>query len=175
MAKKLSPQTLLSRLKDDFSYKQLSEATGYSERQLQRIKAGQASGAKAEAAIREFYDLGKRAKSSAVAGESRIKERRERPAKPEPKPEPVEVAAPPPPKKVEVTIKGNLGPSSDPDYIRKRTIRTTLQGDVAAQFAALYEADQFEALQFATSAYFGASGEGHLESVIGTPTVLYTY
>lgn len=175
MAKKLSPQTLLSRLKDDFTYGQLREATGYSERQLQRIKSGKTSGAKAEAAIREFYDLGKRAKASAVAGESRIKERRERPAKPEPKSEPQEIAAPPPPKKVEVTIKGNLGPSSDPDYIRKRTIRTTLQGEIAAQFAELYEADAFEALKFATSAYFGSSGEGHLESVIGRPTILYTY
>lgn len=175
MAKKLPPQTLLSRLKDDFTYDQLSEATGYSKRQLQRIKSGQASGAKAEAAIREFYDLGKRAKASAVAGESRITERRERPAKPEPKPEPVEVAAPPPPKKVEFSIYGYSGPSSDPDYIRKRRIGKTIEGDLAARFAELYAEDEFAALKFATSAYYGASGEGHLESVIGTPTVLYTY
>ena len=180
MGKKLTPQIRIRRMMGEgLTQAEIGGIVGLSKRQVQRIASGKTPGKSIEAPLREYAGLGKRAQAAVKRGGFALPSRREpRPKKveaPEPEPEPQEIAAPPLPKKVEVTIKGNLGPSNDPDYIRKRTIRTTLRDDVAARFAELYEADQFEALRFATSAYFGGHGEGHLESVIGSPEVYYTY
>jgi hypothetical protein len=175
MARKLSPKTLLSRLNADFTYKQLSAATGYSERQLQRIKAGQTSGARAESALREFYDLGKRAKEHTVEGRREIAHRRAAPErKPPSAPEPEAPPRKQPPSEVRVAVRGYIGPDSDPDYLRKRSIAMTLRNQGAAEFADLWERDEFEALRYAVSYYFGTIGPGHLESVIGRPSVKFT-
>ena len=177
MAKKLTPKTLVTRLLDRFTYDEMSEATGYSKRQLQRIKRGETSGANAEPVLREFFDLGKRAQAKAVKGEHKIEKRRERPKK-ETKEE-----APPPdvaaeeieaPEQGPITVDfwGEMGPyemeDDDDSYVRDRNIVTTLYGGVAAEFKTLWESgDKFAALELATQNYFDTEhgiGPGYLKS-----------
>lgn len=182
MAKKLTPQVRIRRMMEaGMKQAQIGEIVGLSKRQVQRIASGVASGASVEAPLREFGKLGKRAKAAVVAGDLPLPSKRTpRPKKAEPSfgkpaPEPEKIVAPSLPRKVDVTIKGWIGPNSDPDYVRKRTIRKTLEGETAAEFARLFVVDEFKALKYATSAYFGGAGRGHLESVIGKPAIYYTY
>jgi transcriptional regulator with XRE-family HTH domain len=182
MAKKLTPQDFVRRMMETLTQAEIGDIVGLSKRQVQRIAAGETSGASVEAPLREFAKLGKRAKAAVVAGNLDLPSKRT----PAPKPAPVEApepkieapsSLPSAPARVEVEIRGNMGPSRDPDYIRKRTIRKTLEGEYAREFARLWDrgtdAGQAKALKYAVSAYFGGAGEGHLESVIGTPSIKY--
>jgi hypothetical protein len=183
MAKKLTPQKLVRRMMETLTQGTIGEILGLSKRQVQRIATGKASGASVEAPLREFNKLGKRAKAAVVAGDLPLPSKRTPAPKkvkasfgePAPVPKEKEIVAPPAPRKVDVTIRGHIGPSSDPDYVRKRTIRKTLEGEHAARFAELFVDDEFKALKYATSVYFGSAGAGHLESVIGKPEIYYTY
>jgi len=181
MGKKLSPQALVRRMMTDLTQSEIGQIVGLGKKQVGRIARGEASGASVEAALREYAGLGKRAKASVKSGELELPSKRTPPPKkappveaPAPPPPPKEAEAIPSPPKVELVIKGNMGPSKDPDYLRKRTIRKTLEGPQAERFKSLWARDQFKALKYATSAYFGSSGEGHLESVIGTPYVKFS-
>lgn len=182
MPKKLSPQTRVRRMMaEGLTQQKIGDVIGLSKTQVSRIARGLTSGASVEEALRQFGKLGKRAKAAVVEGAVEL------PAKRQPKPKAAPpVPAPPtqkpapapslPPKKVRVTIKGNIGPSRDPNYIRKRTISTTMRGEYASRFAELYAGDQrskAQAYKYAVSHYFGSAGEGHLESVIGTPSVRF--
>lgn len=182
MARKLSPQARVRRMMSEgVTQQKIGDVIGLSKTQVSRIARGLTSGASVEEPLRQFGKLGKRAKAAVVEGAVEL------PAKRQPKPKAAPVApapAPPvqkpapapslPPKEVKVTIRGNLGPSRDPDYIRKRTISTTMKGEYAARFAELYAGDKeskARAYKYAVSHYFGSTGEGYLESIIGTPSV----
>src|SRR5262245_36188807 len=69
MAKKLSNQTKLKRLRDaGFSRKELAQAFGVSVSAVGRAERGQTSGDTFGAAIGEFFGLGKRARANVVSG-----------------------------------------------------------------------------------------------------------
>lgn len=70
MAKALSGRERLSRLHDQgYTDKQIAQVTGWSKSSIGAMRRGEQATGKADAAIREFYGAGKRAKETFLSGQ----------------------------------------------------------------------------------------------------------
>lgn len=147
--------------------KRIAEKTGRSSKQIRDIEQGKRPG-------RNLFEPLKKLKrgrkpEAPPKEEKKVKARKKPPAeKPpaeKPKKEPEKKpAAPEMPNGLKVKIKGEIAPfkgkEDKNEYVRSRTITTTLQGDALRDFMKLWTSgNEKKALEYATAIYFGATAK----------------
>ncbi len=129
--------------------KRIAEKTGRNPKQIRDIEKGKRPGKNL------FEPLKAIKRGRKVAAPPKEPKKITRRAKPKPPPQPP--AAPPSmPNGLKVKIKGEIAPFKNDEYLRDRTVTTTLRGETLKDFMKLWTSgNEDKALRLALSNYFG--------------------